>query len=143
MVKLSKNFTLEELCESDTAKAKGIKNQPGIQETVNLAALCTKVLQPLRDWYGQAIPVRSGYRCARVNALVGGAANSQHLKGQAADLWLNGDIRKGRQWFDYIRDHLEFDQLIWEHDSKGTYWVHVSYRNDGQNRKQVISNLLK
>jgi hypothetical protein len=69
--------------------------------------------------------------------------NSQHTKGQAADLCIGGDKVKGKRWFDWIKAHCQFDQLIWEHNSKGSYWVHVSYRADGQNRQRVIGNLLK
>ena len=142
-VKLSKNFTLEELCASATAKAKGIANRPYTQDIVNLTALAQNVLQPLRDWWGKEVKIGSGYRCPLLNEAVGGVKNSQHTTGQAADLCIDGDIRKGRKWFDYIKNHLEFDQLIFEHNSKGTYWVHVSFRNEGNNRKRVIADLLK
>ena len=143
MIRLSKNFTLDELCASATAKAKGIKNQPDTQEIVNLTALCHNVLQPLRDWWGREVKIGSGFRCLKLNTAVGGVKNSQHMLGQAADLCIDGDMTKGKKWFNYIKGHLQFDQLILEHNLKGTYWVHVSFRNDGQNRHQVIDNLLK
>jgi len=143
MTKLSRNFTLEELCASQTAKAKGIKNQPGIQEIVCLTALTQAVLQPLREWWGKPIVIGSGYRCPALNKAVGGVSNSQHMKGQAVDLFIDGDKKKGRQWMEWIADHCDFDQLIWEHNAKGTYWVHVSYDPFGCNRRHVISNLLK
>jgi hypothetical protein len=80
-----------------------------------------------------------------LNKAVGGVYNSQHMKGQAADLCIDCDIEKGRRWFNYIKDHLPFDQLIMEHNSNGTYWVHVSFvfPDFGKNRRQVIDNLLK
>lgn len=143
MTKISRNFTLEELCASQTAKAKGIKNQPGTQEIVCLTALTQAVLQPLREWWGKPIVIGSGYRCPALNKAVGGVSNSQHMKGQAVDLFIDGDKAKGQRWFSYIRNHLSFDQLIWEHNAKGTYWVHVSFDPFGCNRKQVIDNLLK
>ena len=65
------------------------------------------------------------------------------MKGEAADLCIDGDKVKGKRWFDWIKAHCQFDQLIWEHNAKGSYWVHVSYRADGQNRQQAIGNLLK
>ena len=142
-MKITQHFTLEELCASATAKAKGIKNQPGTQELINLTALCVAVLEPLRTWFGREIKIGSGYRCPVLNAAVGGVSNSQHMNGQAADLCIDGDMEKGKKWFNYIRNHLLFDQLIWEHNSKGTYWVHVSYDAQGRNRGQVIENLLK
>ena len=141
--RISKNFTLEELCASDTAKAKGICNVPDTQQTLNLCALVHKVLQPLRDIYGGQVKIGSGFRCPTLNKAVGGVSNSQHMKGEAADLCIDGDINKGKRWIEIIRALGEFDQLIWEHNAKGSYWVHVSYRADGKNRKQYIPELLK
>lgn len=142
-MKLTQHFTLEELVASSTAKAKGIKNTPDTQAVVNLMALCVCVLEPLRKWWGREVKIGSGFRCAKLNAAVGGVSNSQHMTGQAADLCLDGDIQKGKRWFDYIKRTLQFDQLIWEHNAKGTYWIHVSYNAQGANRRQVIDNLLK
>ena len=144
MIRLTSNFTLEELCASQTAKAKGIRNVPGTQEIVNLTALAVEVLQPLRTWWGREVKIGSGYRSAKLNNAVGGVRNSQHMSGQAADLCIDGDINKGKAWFRYIRDYLQFDQLIWEKNPKtGNYWVHVSYDASGRNRHQVIENLMK
>ena len=113
MTQLSKNFTLEELCASQTAKARSIKNEPGTQEVANLAALVQNVLQPLRTWWGREVKIGSGYRCTQLNDAVGGVRNSQHIIGMAADLCIDGDLTKGKKWFRYIRDYLPFDQLIW------------------------------
>lgn len=137
---LTKNFTLEEFIESPTARSRGIKNTPTDSVVANLTALCKNVLQPLRDWYGKTIPISSGFRCPKLNAAVGGARNSQHMTGEAADLRIPS-IAEGKKWFEYIKNNLPFDQLIWEHSKSGSYWVHVSYSK--RNRKQVISNLLK
>ena len=141
--RISKNFTLEEFTASKTVKEKGIRNNPGQTDVVNLCALVHQVLQPLRDAMGYPIKIGSGYRSLALNRAVGGVSNSQHMRGEAADLCIDADLAKGKKWFAYIRDHLPFDQLIWEHNSKGSYWVHVSYRADGKNRRQVIDNLLK
>ena len=140
---ISKSFVLEEFTKSDTAKAKGIVNAIGQAEVVNLCALVHQVLQPLRDAMGHQVKIGSGYRCPRLNAEVGGVKNSQHMTGEAADLCIDGDMAKGKRWFEWIKANCNFDQLIWEHNAKGTYWVHVSYRASGNNRKQVIGNLLK
>lgn len=139
------HFTIEELCASATAKAKGINNTPNMQQMVNLVYLAAYVLEPLRVAMNEPIKIGSGFRCQQLNKAVGGVTNSQHMKGQAVDLCIDGDLKKGKKWFAYIRDHLPFDQLIWEHNSKGNYWVHVSfvYPDFGKNRKQVIDNLLK
>lgn len=136
---------MEELYASATATAKGINNKPSVQQMINLVYLCAYVLEPLRVAMGEPIKIGSGFRCQQLNKAVGGVYNSQHMKGQAADLCIDGDIQKGRKWFNYIKNHLPFDQLIWEHNSKGTYWVHVSfvYPDFGKNRHKVIDDLLK
>ena len=143
--KITMHFTLDELCASQTAKARGIQNKPGTAEVINLVYLAAYVLEPLREAMGEPIKIGSGYRCPQLNRAVGGVTNSKHMKGQAADLCIDGDLKKGKRWFDWIKTHLDFDQLIWEHNAKGTYWVHVSYVHPpfGNNRRQVIDNLLK
>ena len=143
MTPITPHFCLDEFIKSDTAKAKGISNLPDTRAVVNISALCINVLEPLRVAMGHPVKIGSGYRCPALNKAVGGVSNSQHLTGQAADLCIDGDLAKGKKWFAWIRDHCEFDQLIWEHNSKGNYWVHVSFRADGKNRKQVINSLLK
>lgn len=144
-VPVTMHFTIEELYASATAKAKGIDNTPNVQQMINLVYLAAYVLEPLRMAMDEPIKIGSGFRCQKLNKAVGGVYNSQHLKGQAADLCIDGDIEKGKRWFNYIKDHLPFDQLIWEHNAKGTYWVHVSFvfHDFGKNRHQVIDNLLK
>lgn len=139
------HFMIEELYASDTAKRLGIDNKPSVQQMINLVYLSAYVLEPLRVAMGEPIKIGSGFRCQKLNKAVGGVYNSQHLKGQAVDLCIDGDIAKGKKWFNYIKDHLPFDQLIWEHNAKGTYWVHVSFvfPDFGKNRHQVIDNLLK
>jgi hypothetical protein len=139
------HFTIEELCASDTAKARGISNKPNTEQIINLVYLAANVLEPLRVAMNEPIKIGSGFRSPALNKAVGGVGNSQHMKGQAADLCIDGNIEKGKRWFNYIRQHLPFDQLIWEHNAKGSYWVHVSFVHPdfGRNRRQVIDNLLK
>ena len=143
---ITMHFTIEEMYASDTAKRLGIDNKPTTQKMINLVYLCAFVLEPLRVAMGKPIKISSGYRCEKLNKAVGGVYNSQHLKGQAADIDIQGDMAFGRKIFDHIKDHLPFDQLIWEHNPKtGSYWVHVSYvfPDFGKNRKKVINNLEK
>ena len=140
------HFSIEEMYASDTAKRLGINNKPSTQQMINLVYLCAYVLEPLRVAMGEPIKIGSGFRSQALNKAVGGVYNSQHLKGQAADLCIDGDIKKGKKWFNYIKDYLPFDQLIWEHNPKtGSYWVHVSFvfPDFGKNRKNVINNLEK
>lgn len=129
-----KHFTIDELCRSDTARSRGIDNTPTEEVKRNLTELVDNVLDPLREWYGKPIYVNSGYRCPALNKAVGGVANSQHLTGQAADIDVN-DRAENRRLMKHIEDNLDFDQLIWEN---GGAWVHVSYRADGKNRRQVL-----
>lgn len=141
--RISKNFTLEEFTASATAKEKHITNIPNQQQVLNLSALVHNVLQPLRDYHGREIKIGSGFRSPLLNKAVGGVSNSQHMNGEAADLFIEGNKMMGRRWFTWIMENCDFDQLIWEHNDKGTYWVHVSYRSDGKNRRYVVNNLTK
>ena len=140
------HFTMEELYASATAKAKGIDNKPSTQQMINLVYLAAYVLEPLRVAMKEPIKIGSGFRCEKLNKAVGGVYNSQHMKGQAADLCIDGDIQKGRKWFNYIKYNLPFDQLIWEGNPKtGAWWVHVSFvfPDFGKNRHKVIDGLMK
>ena len=136
-MKLTKNFSLEEMYRSDTAQRCGIDNKPQTEEVVeNLRALCLEVLQPLRDHLGKPVVVSSGYRCKDLNKKVGGVENSQHLKGEAADI----KVRDREELIDvmrYIMDETDFDQLIRE-KSGTTEWVHVSHKRNGNNRRMVL-----
>lgn len=121
------------MTKSNTATAKGIDNTPDQTITDNLTKLIEAVLDPLREWYGKPIIVNSGYRCEALNKAIGGAKSSQHMLGEAADITV-GSKEENEKLFDYIKDNLEFDQLINESDFS---WVHVSYR-EGRLRKQVL-----
>ena len=126
---LSKNFTLSEM----TATRYNVKNVPNDTQIEALKLLCEKVLQPLRDLYGQPIHVNSGYRSLQLNSLIKGAKASQHCKGEAADLdaGLNSD---NKILFELIKNNFDFDQLINEYDYS---WIHVSYKKTG-NRNQTL-----
>lgn len=130
-----KYFTIEELCSSATAKRKGINNTPDESVKKNLTLLIEKILDPLREAWGAPIIVTSGYRCGKLNRAVGGAAKSQHLLGQAADIRTISDKpSENKKLFDLIRAlKLPYDQLI---DEYGFNWVHVSYSS--KNRRQIL-----
>lgn len=129
-----KHFTIAELCKSETARVRRIENKPDTEQKAALEALVTNVLDPLRGLYGRPIMVSSGFRSRDLNRAVGGAPSSQHMKGEAADIY-TGSKEENRKLFELIRDNLPYDQLI---DEKDFSWVHVSYRADGANRKQVL-----
>lgn len=135
MVKLSKNFDSNEFTYSVTAHVNKINNAPSIEILNNIKALCENVLQPLRDHLGCAVKITSGYRCKALNTKVGGQPNSQHLTGSAADFIVPSKNLK--EVFNYIKNNLVYDQLLYEYDSKGNVWIHVSYV---YNRMQAIDN---
>jgi hypothetical protein len=133
-IKIGQYFSLAEMCASDTAKAKGIDNRPSVEAAVNLTLLCTKVLDPLCEAMGP-VQIRSGYRCKELNDIQGGKADSKHTRGQAADIDIMGDLAYGKRLFAWIKANVEFDQLIWEYNSAGVCWIHVSYNLDGNRKK--------
>lgn len=133
-VRLSDHFTLAEMTRSQTAIRRRLNNQPGPKHAGNLKTLCVAVLEPVREHFGRPVIISSGYRSPELNRAIGGASTSQHSKGEAADFTIPGVSNKAVcQW---IRENLEFDQLIYEFGEAG--WVHVSYR-EGRLRGQVLS----
>jgi len=138
-MQLSKNLSLKEVIKSNTATRLGINNTPEQWEINNLMAVAENVFQPLRDHFGVPIGVSSGYRCKALNKAIGGSKYSQHMIGEALDL--DADIYgglKNSEIFNYIKKNLEWDQMIWEFgDDEEPDWVHVSYKEAGNNRKQI------
>lgn len=127
------------MTKSQTAIRKGIDNTPATQEIENLKALCENVLEKIRLHFGRPIVINSGYRGPKLNKAIGGAKNSQHMTGQAADIEIAGI--SNRVLFCWIRDNLNYDQLILEfhkEDIPDSGWVHVSWNISG-NRKQVLT----
>ena len=138
MVRLSKNFTIQEYIKSQTALRQGIDNTPTEEHMGNATALFRNVVQKVRDQFGVTV-INSGYRGEALNKAVGGSSKSQHCKGEAVDIECPGtpnyDVAK------WIEDNLDFDQLILEFYTPGvpdSGWVHVSYKSEG-NRKSVLT----
>ena len=156
-MQLTEHFTLEEFTTSSTAKARGIDNSVSSQRVVdNLRNLCEKVLEPLRSYANQPITISSGYRCKALNKVVGGARNSQHMTGEAADIHIPlydfkdstgsrlTDIQLARDWMQWLTDNTDFDQLILETVNRRIFWLHVSCKRDRSlNRHQVIRFMQK
>lgn len=140
-MKLSEHFTLAELTPSSTAKRLGIKNEPTPAHLECLKILATNVLDKVREHFDKPIWVSSGYRSKALNdATPGSSPTSQHCLGEAADLDQDGrgTSVSNKMVFDYIKDHLEFDQLIWEFGTDtNPDWVHVSFSTK-RKRKQVL-----
>lgn len=139
MTQLSKNFSLAELTYSSTAVSKGLDNTPSPEAIANLQVLVDNILQPIRDKKGKPIKINSGYRDPAVNASVGGSTNSDHCRGQAADIEIagiaNGDLAK------WIVENFKFTQVILEFYTQGvpdSGWVHVSY-NPADLKCQVLT----
>jgi len=130
-MKLSSNFTLEELTISQTALRNDIDNIPNEEEIENLKQLCVNILQPLRDDYQLPLVISSGFRSKELSSLVGSKPTSQHCQGSAADFTIPGVDNK--KVFKHIIENLPFDQAILEYyneDNSG--WIHVSYVTSGR-----------
>jgi len=137
---LSANFTLKELTKSDTATRLGIDNTPDDATIENLKLLCEMVLQPVREHFGKSVTVNSGYRSPESNAAVGGSKTSDHCKGQAADIEIDGlPNPELAQW---IMDNLDYTQLILEFYTQGqpnSGWVHVSYDPNNLKKQELTA----
>jgi hypothetical protein len=140
-MKLSNYVSLSEVTKSDTAKRKGISNEPTPEHLENLKTICTEVFDKVREHFGVPIYISSGYRSSGLNKAIGGSKNSDHNLGRALDLDQDGRGNgvTNMEVFEFIKDNLEFDQLIGEFQrADGNFeWVHVGYRK-GANRKQIL-----
>jgi len=134
MENISKHITFLEATQSPTATKRGIKNIPNPDELDSMKLVANLVFEPLREWYNEPIDINSFFRNEALNHAVGGVKSSQHRLGKAIDIDA-GSVAENKKLFDWIKENVEFDQLIWE---KGGAWVHVSYNKD-KNRKQVLS----
>ena len=137
-MKLSPNFSLNELTKSQTAERKGIDNTPSAEHQENLKSLCTHVLQPIRDHFSRVVTISSGYRSPELCTAIGSKITSQHAKGEAADFEIFGVSNK--ELADYIHYNVNYDQLIleyWNESDPNSGWVHCSY-SEGNNRNQYL-----
>lgn len=124
--KLTEHFSLSEMVRSATAIKLEIINSPTPEDVVRMKALCVNVLEPLRKRFG-IIRITSGFRCKALNAAVGGVSNSQHMRGEAADIHVSS-LEQAEKMAGYVKDCLVFDQLLIERRmSNGCCWIHVSY----------------
>lgn len=138
-MQLSENFTLEEFLRSVTAAREGIANVPTRRHIAAMVALCENVLEPVRAHCGRPVRITSGFRSPELCVAVGSSRNSQHAKGEAADFELRGI--SNYEVAAWIRDNLQFDQLILENYVRGqpnSGWIHCSYRVD-RARRSVLT----
>jgi hypothetical protein len=140
-MKLSEHLDLSEVIRSESAKRNGISNMPTEAHIANFKLLAEKVFEPIRNHFRCPIHISSGYRSLELNKCIGGAATSQHCSGEAIDIDMDGSPNNvtNKMIFNYIKENLEFDQMIWEFgNDSNPDWVHVSYESTGKQRKQVL-----
>jgi len=139
-MQLTANFSLHEMCKSETALRMGLDNTPDDEATENLRTLCEQVLQPIREHYGKGVKVNSAYRSPESNSAVGGSKTSDHCKGMAADIEIPGVANADlAQW---IMDNLDYTQLILEFYTPGipdSGWVHVSYDPNNLKKQELTA----
>ena len=138
-MKISHNITYAEAIHSNTAKRKGIENIPNENQIAAMMTIAEMIFQPLRSYVGGPIKITSFFRSPELNQAIGGSKSSQHCKGQAMDLDDVYGHKTNAEMFDYIRENLDFDQLIWEFgDDNNPNWIHVSYVDKQENRNRCL-----
>lgn len=145
-MKLSEHLDLSEVIRSESAKRNGLSNMPIEAHIKNLKLLAENIFQPIRNNFRCPIHISSGYRSIELNKAIKGSLTSQHCTGEALDIDMDGTPNgvTNKMVFDYIKDNLDFDQLIWEFgNDNNPDWVHVSYESTGKQRKQVLKAIRK
>lgn len=139
MKKISKHITYKEGTRSVTALRLGIENKPSEYELQNMELIAEKVFEPLREAVNGPIKINSFFRCEELNKAIGGSSRSQHCQGRAIDIDdVYGYVSNAYMYY-YIKDNLDFDQLIWEFGTDtNPDWVHVSYVDGDSNRKRCL-----
>jgi hypothetical protein len=136
MKRISKHISYREATHSNHAEKYGLSNKPKAEHIKNMETVAEKVFEPLREWAKAPIRVNSMFRSLELNKGIGGSASSSHMTGNAIDITSMGG-KTNLEMFNYIKDNLDFDQLIWEFGVE-PQWLHVSYVNKKDNRKQVL-----
>lgn len=140
-MRISEHLDLAELIRSESSKRKGIDNTPSADVIDNLKKIAENVFEPIRNNFRVPIIISSGFRCIKLNESIGGADSSQHVKGEAIDIDMDGTPNgvSNAMIFHYIKDKLDFDQLIWEFgNNENPDWCHVSYSHTGKQRKEIL-----
>ncbi len=136
---ISKHISYKEGVYSRTALRRGIKNNPNAEQMENMVAIAEEVFEPLRVWVGGPIKINSFFRSPELNKAIGGSGKSQHCHGQAIDLDDTFGKATNAEMYEFIKQKLDFDQMIWEFgDDENPDWVHVSYVSPDQNRKRCL-----
>jgi len=136
---ISKHISYKEGVYSRTATRLGIKNDPNAEQMENMIAIAEEVFEPLRMWVGGPIKINSFFRSPELNKAIGGSGKSQHCQGQAIDLDDTFGRATNAEMYEFIKKHLDFDQMIWEFgDDENPDWVHVSYVSEEENRNRCL-----
>ena len=137
--RISEHISLKEGIKSHTATRLNIDNTPRELDLVNMKTIAEKVFEPLRKWVGGPIAINSFYRSPQLNSAIGGSTTSQHCIGCALDLDDNYGYKTNAEMYEYIKNNLDFDQIIWEFGTdENPNWVHVSYISEDANRRRCL-----
>ena len=136
---ISKHISYKEGVYSNTALRRGIENKPNKEQLSNMKLIAEKIFEPLRSYVGGPIKINSFFRCPELNTAIGGSKTSQHCKGQAMDIDDTFGKATNAEMYNWIKEHLDFDQMIWEFgDDNNPNWVHVSYVSPEKNRNRCL-----
>ena len=136
---ISEHISYREGVYSNTATRRGIDNNPNNEQLDNMELVAEEVFEPLRSYVGGPIKINSFFRCEELNKAIGGSSKSQHCQGQAIDLDDTFGRATNAEMYHFIKEHLDFDQLIWEFgDDDNPDWVHVSYVSKEDNRNRCL-----
>ena len=136
---ISKHVSYKEGVYSTTATRRGIDNEPDDEQLANMELIAEKVFEPLREYVGGPIKINSFFRSVKLNKAIGGSSKSQHCKGQAIDIDDTFGVVANSDMYNYIKNNLDFDQMIWEFgDDDNPNWVHVSYVSKEDNRNRCL-----
>ena len=139
MKNISKHISYREGTFSVTAKRLGIENEPDEKQLENMRLVAEKIFEPLRNYVGKPIKINSFFRSPDLNKAIGGSSKSQHCKGQAIDIDDTYGNMKNYGMYNFIKENLDFDQMIWEFgDDENPDWVHVSYVSEEENRNRCL-----
>ena len=136
---ISKHISYKEAVYSRTAQRRDIYNHPENDQADNMRLIAEQIFEPLRSWVGGPIKINSFFRSPELNTAIGGSTKSQHCQGQAIDLDDTFGRATNAEMYEFIKEHLEFDQMIWEFGTnQNPDWVHVSFKKDGINRNRCL-----
>lgn len=138
-MRVSKHISYREATHSATAKRRGLDNTPNQEQLENMYKVAEFIFEPLRLFVGGPIKINSFFRSGDVNKAVGGTSRSQHCKGQAIDIDDVFGHKTNAEMFQYVRENLDFDQMIWEFGSNNNpSWLHISYVSKAENRNRIL-----